>query len=54
MPVNVAVEEPGSGVVSGETDGNVVIYIAANIDDIPSDRICIVILSTSGTPYDAE
>ena len=42
MPVDVAVEEPGSGVVSGETDGNVVTS-GTDVDDITTRGVGVVV-----------
>ena len=53
MPVDVAVEEPGSGVVSGETDGNIVAS-ATSVDNITNDRVNVVGSSLTGTADNVE
>ena len=53
MPVDVAVEEPGSGVVSGETDGNIVAS-ATSVDNITNDRVNVVGSSLTGTANNVE
>ena len=53
MPVDVAVEEPGSGVVSGETDGNIVAS-ATSVDNITNDGIDVVGSSLTSTANNVE
>lgn len=42
MPVNVAVEEPRARVIGVETEGYIV-TCSANIDNITSDRVGVVV-----------
>ena len=49
MPVNVAVEEPRSWVVGVKADGRLIAGRRANVDDIATDGIGIVIGTVSGT-----
>lgn len=48
MPVDVAVKEPGSGVISGETDSNVV-GASTSVDDVTNDRVNIVVSGLTST-----
>ena len=49
MPVDVAVEEPRAWIVGVEADGRLVAGSRANVDDIATDGIGIVIGTISGT-----
>ena len=53
MPVNVAMEEPRSRVVSRETECNIV-GACSNADDITADRVSIVVHRTTSTANDGE
>ena len=53
MPVDVAVEEPGSGVVGGETDGNIVAS-TTSVDNITNDGIDVVGSSLTSTANNVE
>jgi hypothetical protein len=46
-------EEPGSWVISGEANSDL-IAVCTKIDDIPTDRVNIVVYSATSTPNNAE
>jgi len=53
MPVNMAMEEPRPGVISLESDSDVVTQ-TTNVDNVTDDGIVIVVRCTSGAADDME
>ena len=53
MPINVAVEEPGSGIVRSETDSDVICN-CSDIHDIAANGVIVIVLVTTCNSDDVE
>lgn len=50
MPINMAVQEPRTRVVRSEPEGYIV-RTSAHTDDIPTNRICVVVCRAPGDAH---